>query len=1054
MVTHLHVHSEYSQLDGLSTTREIAERCQEIGCDAVGLSDHGTVAGHLDFGKTMLDHDIKPIFACELYHGVKTQYKRNERDQAHFLAGALTSEGLRNLWRLVDASADYFRWVGRVNWDTLEKYSEGLFATSACIQGLVSRELSEGRYDALNRYLDIFGDNFYIELHAYPSEAQEQMNLALVQVATERGIPVVCACDAHYARPDQYEYHDSYVALSTGDSIYTDPSERKMWHPLALYLQDENEVRVNLDYLPYETVNEAIDNSVRIGEMANARLPEVKRHLPMFVPADCPWLDSDEDPKLIFIDLVEAGLRERYGEDASDEVWERAERELKVFLDAGLEHYFLQTWDFCRFCDEEGIQRGPGRGSAGGAIVSYALRITDIDPLYYGLVFERFYNPGREKGFPDVDNDFPRKARPKVREYLENRWGKQRVRPIGTINRMKPKAACDRMWKACDITWNEKEELKDILDKVPDIDILGPDSIGWNKNLDPGKTVYVNDHVYNEIEHWITKQPSKRQELIHNWIALLEYLCSRVENYGIHPSGIVISEVDLDGELPSRRAVDTQTDEEMKVTVFPMKDVDARQFVKQDVLGLRNLDTLEEWERQIGSTVPWSGLEREKHPEEMWEMLHQGLTLGIFQIEDGYGRHLCKELKPQSVEDLGVIVALNRPGPIRSGVPENYIRRHKGEIPDERDLPILRDLLKPTHGLFVYQEQVIDFFAAIGYDLSEADDVRKILGKKKPEQMKALLQGTGEWTGRAYEDMARSAGLNRDEAEWVWKRVEDFALYSFNKSHAIEYGTLAFRTLYAKYTAPPEYLISCIRTNPKRAGEYVAEGRRLGISVLPPDIARSKADITVVDGDILFGFANVKHIGLPTAEYLCELRDRHDITGVEKLYEAIEAEWKIWDEADKETRGRSPRQKFRQSNITHLFNAGAFDDYEERSLTLVQQQQLEKELLQVILTDTSQEILDRHADLVQECDGYGTLSNGSQMKVPGIVSHIKRVNTKKGKRPMGIVTIEHGDSEAEFVVFPDQWKGYSFLWKERTPGIFTLKQTDRGLHLREAIRLT
>lgn len=1053
----IHNHTEYSALDGLATPREIAERCVEIGCPCCGISDHGTVAGHLAFAREMAKHDIKPIFGCELYHGLKnkkSEFERNERDQAHFIAGALTDEGLRNLWRLVDASAKNFRYVGRVNWELLEKHSKGLFATTACIQGLVAQEIVKDGdpYEPLNRYLEIFGDNFFIELHTYPGQEHEAVNIALTEIAVERGIPVIYATDAHMASKQQYRIHDSYVAMQTGQSIDTPIDERKMWHPPSLYIQDEFEVRDALSYLPGSVVDEAINSSLLIGEKATASLPEIKRHLPIFVPKECAFVPDEKrevSAAQLFVDLVETGIVERYGSggDIPEGVWDRAAKEMEVFLEGGLEHYFLQTWDFCRWCDEEGIVRGPGRGSAGGAIVAYALGITDVDPIHYGLIFERFYNPGREKGFPDIDNDFPQRRRKDVRDYLKKRWGENRVRHIGTVIRMKPKAACDKTYSALGITWGEKEELKQIISQTPDMEILGPDSVGWSRKLDPGKQVYVADHVNPAIQNWVRDKPD-RAVVRQRWIDFLEVICSRVQNYGVHASGIVVSDVDLPEELPAFWS----SSQETEATMFPMDEVDKRMFVKQDLLGLRNLDTLDDWKQQMsekGIEVEWSGLERQKHPEEMWKMLDDGLTLGIFQIERGYARRLCEEMKPRSVDDLAAIVSLNRPGPIRSGAVEAYMRRLAQVEEVTYGHPILEEILRPTYGLFLYQEQVIAYFSKLGYNLSDADAVRKILGKKKPEALQALLDGEGEWEGKGYLMVATGVLGNVGYAMQIWDKIAEFAKYSFNKPHAVEYATLAFRTLYAKYTATPEYIMACIRTNPDEAGLYVAEGRRMGITVAPPHITKSDVDVSVCEGDIYFGLSNVKGVGKAAAKYLVGLRDRYGCTTPDELQHAINMEHSDWEDTFK--KGKSPRQRLRSNQIEALINAGAFDEYESRSLTLVKRQELEKELLGVILSDECDQAFENNFELLQDCDDYE--SEEEFVTLPGVITQLKATKTKAAGKDMGIVTIEHSGSEAEFVVFPQQWKAYKFLWRERTPGIFTLKKTERGIHFQEGQKL-
>lgn len=1099
----LHNHTEASALDGLATAVEIAQRCQCIGCNSVGITDHGTVAGHLEFGRVMQKFNIKPVYGCEFYFGTKTTFEKNERDQYHFIAGALTNEGLRNIWRMVDAAShpDNYRYVGRITLPICEKYCEGVFATSACIssiihQCIVKPDKGDPLY-WLNAFREIYRDDFYIEIHTYPGEDHERLNHSLVELGHDTSTPLVYATDAHFAGPQQYPTHDAYVALTSGDSIYLDPADRKMWHPQALYIKDEAEVRESLSYLPERAVDEAIANSVAIAERCGAELPAIKRHMAPFIPSQCKWMLPAQracSAAEAFIDLVEDGIVRRYGED-NEEAWERACKEIEVFLESGLEHFFLQTWDFCQFCNNNAIIRGPGRGSSAGTIVAYALGITDVDPLHYGLIFERFWNAGRTKGFPDIDNDFPKRDRKTVRRYLMQRWGADRVRAIGTTTRLKPKLALDKCWQVCEVTFTEKEDLKKIVGRTPDLDILGPDSVGWSRDTDPGefqgldadgrplfaaKSIYVMEHVGNEILDWVQAQPPERWEILIRYIELVSIVCSRVSGYGVHPSGVVVSDVDLPDELPCmyNRA------QEVRTTCFPMDAVDARLFVKQDLLGLRNLDTLVDWQEQVeqkGMEVTWSGMDKQEWPEEMWKLLDDGFTRGIFQIEDGYGRQLCKEFKPRSVEDLSIIVALNRPGPIRSGAPDSFITRRRGDTDDKfdgRGIKEISELLEPTYGWFLYQEQVINYFSLLGYNLNDADAVRKMLGKKSPEDMRKLIQGEGEWKGKGYVDIAVPQ-IGEAAAQMIIEKIADFAKYSFNKAHAVCYAVIGFRTLYAKWKAPAEFIIASIRTigdDPKRAAKtagFIGEGRRLGIKVLPPDILKSTEDIDVVDGAIYFGLTNVKGIrSKASARFIMELRTRYDISSPERLSEAVEAEDRRWIAAGgyQGATARSPRQLLPVNRIEALYQAGAFDNYMATDdVPLREKQRLEKELLGVILTDDCDAAFARHAreleawvnpDEVEPLDldyGYKALTDpvaGLTVSMPGIVTDISEKKTRKDGKAMGIVTIEYGGEEAEFVVFPQAWKSHRFLWRERTPGLFTLKCNGRGVHFEDGIRLT
>ncbi len=1110
MITPLHNHSEYSAIDGVSKVSEIADRMVDMGCPCCGLTDHGVVAGHLELDREFRKRGLKPIFGCELYHGVKIGEKLGpKRDQAHLIALAMTDEGLTNLWRLNDAAAQEprFHHVGRNTWDDFKKYHEGIVFTSACPAGLVAKGVLGDDYSDLNAYLDIMGDDFYIELTTYPGDQEfmdkdlgvpvriADLNIAKWQIAQERGIPVVYGDDGHYAYPDQYEAHDAYVARSTGDSLYTPIDERKMWHPEgALCIKTEDQVRAALDYLPQKAVDEAIANSNAIGERAGAHLPEVHRHLPVFVPDESPWIESgkyaDDEADLLFLDLVHQGMVDCYGADPDERVIDQTAYEAEVFLDSGLHHYFLLAWDVMQFADAEGIERGPGRGSAAGCIVARELGITDIDPLPYDLIFERFWNPGRAKGFPDIDSDFEKGRRKEIKEYLTKRWGHERVRSIGTVTRMKPRAIIEMLSRTCRLTNEEEKALKKFIDKVPDIDILGVDQIGWSEDADPGKVIYVmhpspgyeDNDVGEQILEWLDSLDESRQYVVGRMLSLCEVLCNRVSNYGVHASGIVISDVDLPDRLPCRFA--GSAEQRIPVTQFPMDEVDKLEFVKLDVLGLRTLDVTSEWKRQMKNKynieVDWSQLEWEEQPEEMWELMEDGFAAGIFQIERGYPKKLGEEFKPGSVSDLSIIVALNRPGPIRSGAPDSFIKRRAGIEPVEYDHPFLEDILNETFGWFLYQEQVIRFFGKLGYSESDADAVRKILGKKQPEKWDAIYHGTDEWEGKSYIKMCEDNYIFKPDADKIWAKLNDFAKYSFNKAHSVAYGTIGFRTLFAKYNAPAEFYLACIRHIDKnkkaeRMPEFINEARRFNIKVAGPDIEFADAVLSVRHGDIFFGFDDVRSVSTEAANYLVELRDNQgiDISSPEALNDALEAMSKEWSAenarrkkaGEPKQEGKSPKQKLNSGHIEKLYTAGAWERIEGNQTPLRDLQAREKEMLSVILTDDTVEAFANNAELLDDLDD--TYEEAKQdypgedvrYRLPGVVTNIKETQTRAAGKKMGIVTIEYEGETLEFAVFPNEWKSHSFLWHERTPGVFTIrhslnKNTGKpGYNFDEGIRL-
>lgn len=1089
----LHVHSQYSALDGISTTDEIANRMVEIGCPYCGLTDHGVVAGHLAFDKSMRSRGLNPVFGAELYHGQNFEGNLGKkRDQAHLLALAMTDEGLKNLWRLVNATASRGRthFVGRTTWEDIERYHEGIVFTSACPLGLVPQGLLRGDTEPLNRYLDICGDSFHMELTTYPGDSEwtdrdsdemvtpRLINELVVEAAYERGVPLSIGDDGHYSNLSQYKAHDLYIASQTGQSIYTPIEERKMWHPEgALCIKDKAETRAALSYLPSNVVEEAMANTDAIGNRANAHLPNAdKPHLPIFIPKDCPWTKEEETPQNLFVRLVEEGIKKRYGgKDSEDAAWAQALHEMEVLMEDKLEHYFLWTWDVIRFCDENGIIHGPGRGSGAGSIVAYALGITDVDPLYYDLYFERFWNKGRTDGFPDIDTDFARSKRGDVREYIIKRLGEKRVCSIGTITRMKPKAVVDRLGKGCAISYEEMDEVKRILDDVPDIEIHGVDQIGWSKELEPGKIIYVEDSVGPRINKWV-ESGGNRKEVRRIFIDMCRALCSRNEGYGIHPSGIVISDIDLDDYAPAYLRGGKETG--IPATMFPMKDIDNLRLVKLDILGLKTLDTLAEWEKlaaRKGTFIDWSGLDKEEWPDEMWDMLEDGFWAGIFQGETPGGKRLGTKMKPRSIEDLGVLVAMNRPGPIRAGVPDKYFARKNGTEAVTYPHELLEEILKPTYGLFLFQEQIIKFMGELGYSLGEADAVRKILGKKQPEKLGAIRDGIGEWEGKGFIVRAVSKGFSEKVAREVWQDLEGFASYSFNSSHSIAYGIIAFRCLLAKYYAPAEFYTACIRTveQQKRAEltpQYVKEARRLGIEVFPPDIRYSLEEANEKDGNIYFGFSDIKGVA-SSGSYLVYLRDELglDISTPESLCDSLEeindaylAKKKL---AAKEGHpypksSKSPKQEIGSKKISSVFEVGGWDQLGIRKISLREKQAKEKEYLGVILSDNTQKILANSAEVEDHCDLFedalipfeekfddcteDEIPNSLSYQLYGIVNQVRPTKTKKTGAPMGIVTIENGNHELEFIVFPIQWGQDKFLFKERSVGVFKINQTSRG----------
>lgn len=1036
MATPVHNHSEFSALDGFSTVKEIASRIENIGAPGAFLTDHAVIAGWRPFAKEMYSRGLIPGFGIEAYqagtHRKVAPDNRKSRDQNHLILLAKNEEGVKNIMRMSDeANRSGFYYVPRVDWELLEKHKEGVIATSACVSGIVSQGIKNSDRSAIYKFVEIFGDDFFIEIHTYPEKFQHDLNKELSSIAQEMGIPMVYANDAHYACKEDYPYHEVMLCMQMGKKI---EDTDRMSHPPALYIMDENDVKEKLFYLDKNIVDEAINNSDLLLETCrDAKLSEPRMHLPVFVPRE---VTEDKNNDSMLVRLVEDGLIRRYGE-ITEEIESRAIYEIETIVDAGLTDYFLITADFCKWADDEGIERGPGRGSAGGCLVAYALGITDVDPIKYDLYFERFYNAGRDEGLPDIDIDFEPSRRAELDEYLRQRYGANHVVPIGNHIRMKPKAAIDKIAKVLSIPFGDTEKIKKIIDTIPDIGIMSADQIGWEAADGIKVAVLEDNRAVQELSPYMEKYP----ELFD----CAKIIGGRISNYGIHASAIVISDVDIREELPTMfRALKDDVGSKgkrMLATQIEMREVEECGFPKFDRLGLRNLDTLKMVNTITGGNWRYQDIDWESLPEDFWQLIDKGWTLGLFQVEDGNARRIGKRLKPRSILDLAAIVSLNRPGPLRSGVVDRFIARRNGDDDISYPHSILEPILKETYGDFLYQEQVIAYFRAIGYDMKEADGIRKMLGKKLVIEMEREYP--------RYLDRALNY-MSEGDAKRIWDLIEDFSKYSFNKSHAVAYAIILARTMYAKWKYPVEFFISSIQTNPAEVGAYIREAVLMGMKINPPDINNSDVEIAQKDGEIWFGLKNIKWVGEDAAQWIVDHAPYSSVDDFRNRHASAQKEWE--DNKD----GKSPKQIVRSNVIDILINAGAFDRLEPREISKQDRMNLEVELLGFAVTNQNSDIIEKHRERLDSYEIPESIEEmvGSVINLPGVISEVKEVTTKRGSK-MGVVKIDWNGSQNEFVVFSksnfdnsDLWNEYrTWLLKVNTVGIFTVKVTERGLNL-------
>ncbi len=987
------------------------------------------MAGHLDFYKATTAAGIKPLLGIETYQTIGSRYenqgglsRRDDHgekvrlDNFHLILIAMNNTGLRNLWAMnSEAHCTGFYYNGRVDWDLLERYNEGILCTSACGLGALSQALRGNpnvpdEEQLITRYQEIFGDRFYIELSTYSEPWQRDMNYQLTQLAETFGIPMLYANDAHYAFPQQYELHETLLCMQYQEkkSQLTEPH-----HTPDLYIMSEKEINAAFYYLPQSIVDEVIDNTDEIASKCSVSMPEHKMHVPVFVP-ESKWATGRD---MLFDLAVEGYEKKIAARGLEDEVYmPRFEMEMKVITQAGLTDYLLMVRDFIVWAKEEkGLLVGPGRGSIGGSLVAYLIGIHEIDPIRYGLIFERFYNIGRESSLPDIDVDFPTWSRDMIKEYLINKYGEEYCADIGTVSSFQGRSAVQKIGSALETPFPDTRAISKIIENA----IQSGQQPKWE----------------GEKGLWATSGPAltpfkaKHPKLFE----YAETLYGRTNTYGVHASGFVIADVPLADHFPLR----WNAKEKKPVTQWDMRVAEQLGYMKMDILGLRNLDTLmeynkvlkEEGKEQVDFYDVLRMDEDGELPEEMWQILDEGRTVGVFQIEDAsFVKSITKKIRPRSLEELALITALNRPGPMKANSPERYINARNGN-PHTPAHPIFNDVAMESHGEIVYQEQFIAFFEALGYDKNEADSIRSIVGKKKRDAMAKIKPDFIErcrklpWpAGDGNDAGALTQQLIDSIIEKMWEDFEGFADYAFNKAHSVEYGLISLWTLYAKYKNPAEFYLASIRSLVAEGmkGEvprYIREARASGINILPVDMNHSKATTRIEDDGIRYGFQDIKGIGASVARWLVDHGPYRDLDEIIEIAE-------------------DPDNKIRLKNgvMTMAVNRGHVERL--RRLTESEGEELyeaEEELLGYSLSDTSADILDQYSDeIAEECVALGEVDtlNSGRYTVAGIIADIKETKTKAGK-PMAWVTIENNGEQQQFTVWDSELTRLSFIWRRR-----------------------
>jgi DNA polymerase III subunit alpha len=811
---HLHVHSEYSILDGACRLPDLAARAAELEMPAVALTDHGSLAGAVELYREAGKQGVKPVIGCEVY--VCDDRRALEKGYAHLTLLAESNEGYANLIKLSStAYLEGYYYKPRVDWDLLASHSKGLLALSGCLSGRVCKALENGnRAEAekeLRRLSDIFGpESTFIEIQDAGLELQKGINATLAEVSKQTGLPLVATGDVHYLRHEDAQAHEALLCIQSGDTLGNPDHWR--FDSDQFYLKSPAEMAQ--DFADYP---DALRQTLELAERCTVTMELGRILLPTYPTPE------GRDAFEYLVELCEKGLQKRY-DRVTSELQDRLKFELKTIKEMGFADYFLIVWDFIAFAKRNGIGVGPGRGSAAGSLVAYCLEITDIDPIKYDLLFERFLNPGR-KSMPDIDIDFSVHGRDRVINYVAENYGRDRVAQIITFGTMMARAAVRDAGRVLDIPYGT-------VDRVA-------------KLIPEGPKVYLDDCLKPSGE---LKKAYDEDEIVRQIVDLAKPLEGLVRQDSIHAAGVVIGDRPLTDYVPLQQK---GSDQEV-VTQFAMEDVEALGLLKMDFLGLRNLDVIDK------AVALVSGVDVTKIPlddRKTYEMLARGESTGVFQFESSGMREALRQVKPTEFEDLIALVALFRPGPM--GYIPVYARRKAGAEQVSYPDPRLEPITGPTYGICIYQEQYMEIAKQLaGFSPAEADDLRKAIGKKIHSLMASLKD--------KFLEGCAANGVTPAVANQLWKDMEQAQDYSFNKSHAACYALIAYRTAYLRANWPAEYmaaLISSVMNTKDKVPFYVAACEEMGIEVEPPDVNVSAEDFRVVEGKIRFGLNAVKNVG-------------------------------------------------------------------------------------------------------------------------------------------------------------------------------------------------
>ncbi len=1027
---HLHVHTQYSLLDGACRLKELVEKAKGYDMSACAITDHGNMFGAIEFYEQAMEKGIKPIIGSEIYMAPESRFDKTSHGIKgagfHLVLLVKNLMGYKNLMEIISLGfLEGFYYKPRADKEVLARYNKGLIAMSACLKGevahyLLSEQKKKAR-KAVQDYVDIFGkENFYLELQDNHLPEQQGLNKEIVKLASELDLKLVATNDVHYLEKSDAKAHDALLCIQTQTTL--DDTDRMKFQSDQMYFKSQDEMKH-----AFQEVPESIANTVKIAEKCHLDLDFSQLHLPRFKAPD------GQDNAVFFKGLIDEGIKKRYGV-VTDEIKERVKHEYDIIEKSGYTSYFLIVWDLITNAKERGIPVGPGRGSAAGSIISYAIGITDIEPLQYGLIFERFLNPARVS-MPDIDIDFCFERRGEVIDYVIKKYSVENVAQIITFGTMMAKGVLRDVGRVMGLPYAEVDKIAKLV----------PNETG----------ITLDEALEREPE---LSSAYEKDATIRELIDMSKRLEGLTRHVSTHAAGVVISDKPLRERIPIYKTGDGQI-----TTGYTMKTLEKTGMLKMDFLGLKTLTVIDQTAR-IAKRTREEEIDIENiqlDDKNTYELLARGETVGVFQLESGGMRDLLRKIKPERFEELIAILALYRPGPLGSGMVDEFIKRKNGEIAVRYDHPALEPILKETYGVIVYQEQVMKIVSVLAeFSMSEADAVRKIMAKKKPEAMAKLkIQ---------FFEGAERAGVKKHIAEKVFDQIEYFAGYGFNKSHSTGYAMISYRTAYLKANYPVEFMTALLtseRNNMDKIADYIGESVRMGTEILPPDINESFRDFTVVGKDIRFGLVAVKNVGAVAVEHIIEMRRKHG--KFESLYDFAEkidsrvTNKKVIESLikcgafdstglyrsqamaifDKVLEVAQKAQKDRLNGQMSFFDDGqAIENFKESFHNTPNIQEwpehellaCEKEMLGFYISKHPLVKFEKLLNAYSTCkvSELADLSDGQRVLIGGLINKVRLTTTRKKGEKMAIVRLEDLNNFVEVLVFPRAYQKSPGLIKE------------------------